>query len=153
MSGAGEEWIIQTDIEKVRKSAQQRQVAAKKKDASSSLGTTNGRHQNKAGVQIQDAAVAEGELSRTIHQDDFLQNMTIAGQFNLAFIIARRCARRQRASNDDSDTMQEDDGEAPVGDGHVDDDLFIVDQHAADEKYNFEELQRETIIRSQPLIR
>jgi DNA mismatch repair protein PMS2 len=33
------------------------------------------------------------------------------------------------------------------------DDLFIVDQHAADEKYNFEMLQRETKIRSQQLIR
>ena len=33
------------------------------------------------------------------------------------------------------------------------DDLFIVDQHAADEKYNFETLQRTTKIDSQKLFR
>ena len=32
------------------------------------------------------------------------------------------------------------------------DDLFIVDQHATDEKYNFEMLQRDTVIQSQRLI-
>ena len=30
--------------------------------------------------------------------------------------------------------------------------LFIVDQHASDEKYNFETLQRETVIQCQNLI-
>ncbi len=31
-------------------------------------------------------------------------------------------------------------------------DLFIIDQHATDEKFNFERLQRETLIRSQRLV-
>ncbi|KDN40420.1 hypothetical protein K437DRAFT_269978 [Tilletiaria anomala UBC 951] len=93
-----------------------------------------------AGVHNQDASVAEGELNRTIHQVDFLYRMTISGQFNLAFIIARRLARRDAAA----------DGQV-TGQGE-DDDLFIIDQHAADEKYNFEELQKVTKIRSQPLI-
>ena len=44
-------------------------------------------------------------------------------QFNLGFIIAKN-------------------GE----------DLFIVDQHATDEKYNFEMLQRHTVLQSQQLI-
>jgi len=31
--------------------------------------------------------------------------------------------------------------------------LFIIDQHAADEKFNFERLQRDTVLNRQPLIR
>ena len=31
-------------------------------------------------------------------------------------------------------------------------DLFIIDQHATDEKYNFEDLQKHTVIKSQKLI-
>ncbi len=31
-------------------------------------------------------------------------------------------------------------------------DLFIIDQHATDEKYNFEQLQQHTVIQSQKLI-
>lgn len=46
------------------------------------------------------------------------------GQFNLGFIIAR-----------------------------LNDDLFILDQHACDEKYNFERLHRDAKKHSQPLIR
>lgn len=49
--------------------------------------------------------------------------MEIVGQFNLGFIVAR-----------------------------LEDDLFIVDQHASDEKFRFEKLQRETKIRTQKLI-
>lgn len=44
----------------------------------------------------------------------------VLGQFNLGFIIARHR-----------------------------DDLFIVDQHATDEKYNFERLQRDTVLQGQ----
>jgi DNA mismatch repair protein PMS2 len=49
--------------------------------------------------------------------------MNIHGQFNLGFIIAS-----------------------------LGDDLFIIDQHATDEKYNFETLQRTTRVQSQKLI-
>ncbi|KAK7002475.1 DNA mismatch repair protein MutL [Favolaschia claudopus] len=70
-------------------------------------------------------------LSRTISKEDF-GSMNILGQFNLGFIIARR-----RKSED----------------GNGMDDLFIVDQHAADEKYNFETLQQITRIKSQKLFR
>ena len=54
---------------------------------------------------------AEEELRKEFNREDF-RGMNIFGQFNLGFIIA--------------------------GKG---DDLFIVDQHATDEKYNFERLQ------------
>lgn len=49
--------------------------------------------------------------------------MSIIGQFNLGFIITK-----------------------------LDADLFIVDQHATDEKYNFETLQKTTKILSQKLV-
>ena len=61
---------------------------------------------------------AEANLSLTVTKSDF-SRMTIAGQFNLGFIIAVR-------PNESS----------------PDDDLFIIDQHAADEKFNFERLTR-----------
>ncbi|XP_050526436.1 mismatch repair endonuclease PMS2 isoform X2 [Daktulosphaira vitifoliae] len=64
---------------------------------------------------------AENELSREITKDMFKQ-MSIIGQFNLGFIITK-----------------------------LDGDLFIVDQHATDEKYNFEILQLNTKITSQKL--
>ena len=75
-------------------------------------------------------------LSRVIEKDDFA-TMDIVGQFNLGFIVVRL---RKTVSNgsDDPDEM---------------DDLFIVDQHAADEKYNFETLQSTTVIQSQKLLR
>jgi len=34
----------------------------------------------------------------------------------------------------------------------LDDDLFIIDQHASDEKFNFESLQKSTKINSQRLL-
>ena len=49
--------------------------------------------------------------------------MEIIGQFNLGFIIVKY---------------------GP--------DLFIVDQHASDEKYNFEDLEKNTVLQSQRLI-
>lgn len=49
--------------------------------------------------------------------------MKVIGQFNLGFIISK-----------------------------LDQDLFIVDQHATDEKYNFEKLEKETKLQHQPLV-
>ncbi|XP_065087794.1 mismatch repair endonuclease PMS2 [Ochlerotatus camptorhynchus] len=65
---------------------------------------------------------AEDELETEISKDKFAQ-MEIIGQFNLGFIIAR-----------------------------LEQDLFIVDQHATDEKYNFEDLQRTTVLQNQKLV-
>lgn len=49
--------------------------------------------------------------------------MEVIGQFNLGFIITRLGA-----------------------------DIFIVDQHATDEKYNFETLQQHTVLQGQRLL-
>lgn len=73
---------------------------------------------------------AEEKLSLKITKSDF-STMRIVGQFNLGFILAVR-----NATTPDED----------------DDELFIIDQHASDEKYNFERLQATTTIQSQRLV-
>ncbi|KAM3423777.1 hypothetical protein BST61_g1181 [Cercospora zeina] len=77
-----------------------------------------------------DSENAESRLSLIVTKPDFAR-MRIIGQFNMGFILAVRP------------------GEGP-GD---EDDLFIIDQHAADEKYNYEYLQRTVTLQSQRLVR
>ncbi|XP_003702377.2 mismatch repair endonuclease PMS2 [Megachile rotundata] len=67
-------------------------------------------------------STAEDELKRELTKESFLK-MEIIGQFNLGFIIAR-----------------------------LEEDLFIIDQHATDEKYRFEKLNNETQLKTQKLI-
>lgn len=90
---------------------------------------------SQAGIENQDAQQVESQLERVINKRDF-ESMQIIGQFNLGFILARR---RTATPTDD-----------PLSSAM--DDLFVIDQHASDEKYNYERLQRETKIRSQRLI-
>ncbi|RSL95872.1 hypothetical protein CEP52_011800 [Fusarium oligoseptatum] len=82
------------------------------------------------------AADAEEKLSLTIARKDFLK-MRIAGQFNMGFIIT---VRPSQARSDDELELSEHD------------ELFIVDQHATDEKYNFERLQQAQTVQSQRLV-
>lgn len=77
------------------------------------------------------AKTAEERLSLTVSKSDF-KRMRIVGQFNLGFIIAVRPASSQN--------------------GRDSDELFIIDQHAADEKYNFERLSANTIVQNQRLV-
>jgi DNA mismatch repair ATPase MutL len=65
---------------------------------------------------------AEKELDRCMTKEDF-SRMRICGQFNKGFIVAE-----------------------------LDQDLFIIDQHAADEIYNFETLQKAGRIQKQKLL-
>ncbi|KAK6585088.1 hypothetical protein PZA11_001815 [Diplocarpon coronariae] len=81
-----------------------------------------------------DSAEAEEKLSLTISKADFAK-MKIVGQFNLGFILATRAS----GSNIEEGVMTADD-------------MFIIDQHASDEKYNFERLQATTIVQSQRLV-
>lgn len=64
----------------------------------------------------------EAELSKKLSKQDFTY-MKILGQFNKGFIITE-----------------------------LDNNLFIIDQHASDEKYNYEDLQANTKMNTQPLI-
>uniref|UniRef100_A0A7N9AWV9 Mismatch repair endonuclease PMS2 n=1 Tax=Mastacembelus armatus TaxID=205130 RepID=A0A7N9AWV9_9TELE len=65
---------------------------------------------------------AEEELKKEISKDMF-REMEIIGQFNLGFIITKLAS-----------------------------DIFMIDQHATDEKYNFEILQQHTVLQGQKLI-
>lgn len=65
---------------------------------------------------------AETELETELKKEMFSE-LEVIGQFNLGFIIAK-----------------------------LNSDLFIVDQHASDEKYNFENLQNTTQLQTQPLV-
>lgn len=65
---------------------------------------------------------ADRELSRLFRQEWF-KKLQVIGQFNRGFIIAK-----------------------------LDDEVFIIDQHASDEKYNFERLQNTTAITKQKLV-
>lgn len=78
---------------------------------------------------------AESKLLLIISRSDFLK-MRVAGQFNMGFIIAVRQSRNP--------------WDSPHGTDY--DELFIIDQHASDEKYNFERLQERTVLRSQRLV-
>ncbi|KAG5999408.1 hypothetical protein E4U21_006858 [Claviceps maximensis] len=83
-----------------------------------------------------DTSDAESKLSLMISKSDFAK-MRVVGQFNLGFIIAVR----PRPTNI---TVQS------TIDAH--DELLIIDQHASDEKFNFEKLQANTIVQSQRLV-
>ncbi|KAL8646094.1 MAG: hypothetical protein Q9226_007023, partial [Calogaya cf. arnoldii] len=73
---------------------------------------------------------AEEKLSLKVSKADF-SRMDIIGQFNLGFILATR----------------------PSTSPMTEEELFIIDQHASDEKYNFERLQASTTVQSQRLVR
>ncbi|OAX37968.1 hypothetical protein K503DRAFT_692355 [Rhizopogon vinicolor AM-OR11-026] len=77
----------------------------------------------------EDNVKAFAALSRLISKTDFNQ-MQVVGQFNLGSIVTRwrKCKEGEEQGLDD---------------------LFIIDQHAADEKYSFEMLQQMTVIESQ----
>lgn len=63
------------------------------------------------------------KVSTFLYSKDMFKYMEIIGQFNLGFIITK-----------------------------LKSDLFIIDQHATDEKYNFEMLQQNTVLKGQRLI-
>lgn len=79
----------------------------------------------------------ETRLSLTVSKEDF-SRMHIVGQFNLGFILTTRFGKPLRKD--------------PFA-RFTDDELFIIDQHASDEKYNFERLQSSTIVQNQPLVK
>ena len=74
------------------------------------------------GIGTNDVENVEARFER-VFKKRYFRDMEILGQFNLGFIVARL--------------------------GH---DLFILDQHACDEKFNFERLHRNAKMHSQRLI-
>eukprot|EP01017_Pseudomicrothorax_dubius_P035698 TRINITY_DN5043_c0_g1_i3.p1 TRINITY_DN5043_c0_g1~~TRINITY_DN5043_c0_g1_i3.p1 ORF type:complete len:606 (+),score=134.94 TRINITY_DN5043_c0_g1_i3:726-2543(+) len=106
------------------------QKDSREKDESSSVKSTpRAQHQEKdlvlGGNDSEEILLPNAEEERrSFVQGDFSQ-LTIIGQFNLGFIIA----------------LTKDKGE-----------VFVVDQHAADEKFNYERLIRTTVLSNQPLL-
>ncbi|KAL4974809.1 hypothetical protein BDW66DRAFT_167547 [Aspergillus desertorum] len=82
----------------------------------------------------------EERLTLTVNKDDFA-HMRIHGQFNLGFILASRST--SASSRSDS---------KPASGLGLKDELFIIDQHASDEKINFERLQSTTTVQNQRLV-
>lgn len=107
-------------------------------EAPHSLEQAEGADDGLKGVGLE-AENAEEKLALAIHKGDF-GKMKIVGQFNLGFILA---VRPSNGSGSPNDNDNDDD----------DDELFIIDQHASDEKYNFERLQSTTAVQSQRLVR
>lgn len=95
-----------------------------------------------------DEVDAEQALSRLLDKKDFV-TMEILGQFNLGFIIARLREQKHELHHGEQTSSDF----LPSRKGASLDDLFIVDQHASDEKYNFETLQQTTKIASQRLFK
>ncbi|EED87617.1 hypothetical protein THAPSDRAFT_264783, partial [Thalassiosira pseudonana CCMP1335] len=89
--------------------------------SSSSVSAEQNERQQKTNREPQRAQDSDSTVN--LSKEDFLR-MSIIGQFNLGFILART----------------------------PDHNLFILDQHACDEKYNFERLFKETVIHEQKLI-
>ncbi|KAL7785951.1 hypothetical protein V8C37DRAFT_392951 [Trichoderma ceciliae] len=95
---------------------------------------SNYKAHSTSSVERIDACDAESKLPLIIAKGDF-SKMKIIGQFNLGFIIAVKPAGHVGMDSDGNH-----------------DELFIIDQHASDEKYNYEKLQNTTEIQSQPLV-
>jgi DNA mismatch repair protein PMS2 len=89
--------------------------------------------------KLTDEKSDEERLALSVSKADFSQ-MKVNGQFNLGFILATRPAELQKSQKN-----------RPEKDRSTDE-LFIIDQHASDEKYNFERLQAETVVQNQRLV-
>ncbi|KAL6931950.1 hypothetical protein ACO0OL_003424 [Hanseniaspora opuntiae] len=85
------------------------------------------KHMFSTNADIENTDLQERLLTLTVSKQDFLK-MKVIGQFNLGFIL---CTRKLESGYD----------------------MFIIDQHASDEKYNFEQLFKNTVINVQPLIK
>lgn len=93
------------------------------KVSSSDTGCTQMDGVKELGVDNTDHNTVAEQLEKVFRKEDFL-SAQVLGQFNLGFIIAR-----------------------------VHHELFILDQHACDEIYNFERLQEKTKVHEQRLIK
>ncbi|MFS7901713.1 putative ribosomal protein S5 domain 2-type [Helianthus anomalus] len=123
---------MQFSFEELKKKRQQKLAAFQASKNSLGVSKTNGCYAD-ASLEIsqvveedakaQALSAAVSELEKLFKKEDF-GRMKVIGQFNLGFII-----------------------------GKLEQDLFIVDQHAADEKYNYERLSQSTILNQQPLLR
>ncbi|KAK4047507.1 ATP-binding mismatch repair protein [Microbotryomycetes sp. JL221] len=123
--------VAAVDLSAIHASWIHRKSKRQQSSARTQVTVPTGPRLENASVDANSAEV-EAALSRYVTKADF-STMHVIGQFNHAFIIARRTLADNASS---------------IGQ----DDLFIVDQHASDEKYNFEVLQKTCVIQSQSLL-
>ncbi|KAI3829589.1 hypothetical protein L1987_03715 [Smallanthus sonchifolius] len=123
---------MQFSFEELKKKRQQKLAAFQASKNTSGISKTKGCYTDatleisqvvKEDAKEEALSAATSELEKLFKKEDF-GRMKVIGQFNLGFII-----------------------------GKLDQDLFVVDQHAADEKYNYERLSQSTILNQQPLLR
>ena len=129
--------VIQTSLERIESQMQLLQKAIQ--DASMEQ-----RRQEQTAPLADDSP--EAVLSLTVSKDDF-SRMRIIGQFNLGFILAVRPSSKAQCFEPNASSDQPTKTNINSGD-----ELFIIDQHASDEKINFERLQRVTTLQNQRLV-
>ncbi|KAF9571249.1 hypothetical protein EC968_000792 [Mortierella alpina] len=98
-----------------------------------------------------DNTKAQTSLSRVISKGDFAR-MKVLGQFNKAFIVTRLdnyvdISRPENRQDEANRSMERYRRRGRL----VSSDIFVIDQHASDEKYNFETLQAKTVFSTQRL--
>ncbi|KAK4210426.1 mismatch repair endonuclease PMS2 [Rhypophila decipiens] len=91
--------------------------------------------------------VAEEKLSLKISKSDFAK-MRVVGQFNMGFVLAVR----EKNTKTESEPTPSSSSSGTPREQQEDDELFIIDQHASDEKYHFERLQAVSTVQSQRLV-
>jgi DNA mismatch repair protein PMS2 len=114
-------------VERMQMIRRRRELSSARRDialASSNTARDHDAEQIDANVEGNDENDRSPNSIR-MSKSSFRDGMRVIGQFNLGFILAI-CSQNQ---------------------------LWILDQHACDEKYNFEHLCKKTVIHEQPLIR
>jgi len=116
-----------------------------------------------AGLFNTDQASAHECLARNVPKDKFAR-MKILGQFNDAFIIVRHDRYTQDVKDEknkqkkdilDNSLAAHNENKNPHGRYRgelISSDIFVLDQHATDEKYNYETLRAKTVLARQRLV-
>jgi len=126
--------VIQTTVERI--DAQLRSLEMAMLEASQES------YQEEPAALLEDES-PEDRLSLTVSKEDF-SHMRIIGQFNLGFILAVRPSQTPIKPSSTPSTLAKRASSA--------DQLFIIDQHASDEKSTFERLQSATVVQNQRLV-
>jgi DNA mismatch repair protein PMS2 len=145
--------INHSDDCKVRARLQWRQAQAAHaaKAAQAAHAQSAGEGNGTVSLEGLDEASAVSRLERVLTKDSF-NRMRVIGQFNLGFIIASLGEEDQADGSGAvgaADAAGGVGGVGGVGGAGSRRGLFILDQHACDEKFNFERLQRDTVIHEQ----
>ncbi|CAI6232332.1 unnamed protein product [Periconia digitata] len=120
------ERAVNTKISSIKKQVHALTIALEEAESKAETKTGSDGLESNTQLPTEDA---EERLSLTVSKSDFM-NMRIIGQFNLGFILTVRPPTSSSPSAE----------------------IFIVDQHASDEKYNFERLSASTILVPQRLV-